>query len=211
MAAERRPDPRPAQTKARLLDAVISLLQTSEPTDLTIGSVVRAADVSRATLYRHFPSEDDLLAAAFHATLPPNPLFPEEGSLRERLTVVVQSWAELIAGLPTALFPLLWNTMGTDLIEPPASREDAAGMPNLHALRAHISAQYTAPFRNIFSSAQWAAEIGEIDRLDALALMVGPIAFGKLSPLGDFDYAKCARIAVDSFIAVHAKSRVDDV
>ena len=40
---------------------------------VTVDAVTRAANVARATLYRHFPSGNDLLAAAFHALIPPAP------------------------------------------------------------------------------------------------------------------------------------------
>ena len=39
--------------------------------------------------YRHFSSANDLVAAAFMSLIPPAPMPPEEGSLRERLTAIV--------------------------------------------------------------------------------------------------------------------------
>ena len=44
---------------------------------MTVDAVTRAANVARATLYRHFPSGNDLLAAAFHNLIPPAPMPPE--------------------------------------------------------------------------------------------------------------------------------------
>ena len=49
------------------------------------------------------------------------------------------------------------------------------------------------------------AELGEVDRTHAAALLLGPIALGKLSTLPDFDYRKIAVAAVDGFLATHRK------
>ena len=95
-----RNDPRPARSRARLLDAATALLRSGGPSAVTVDAVTRAANVARATLYRHFPSGNDLLAAAFHALIPPAPTPPAEGSLRDRLIALVQAQAELIAEAP---------------------------------------------------------------------------------------------------------------
>ena len=82
---------------------------------MTVDAVTRAANVARATLYRHFPSGNDLLAAAFHALIPPAPTPPAEGSLRDRLIALVQAQAELIAEAPVTLTAMSWLTLGGDL------------------------------------------------------------------------------------------------
>ena len=40
---------------------------------MTVDAVTRTANVARATLYRHFPSGNDLLAAAFNSLIPASP------------------------------------------------------------------------------------------------------------------------------------------
>src|SRR4030088_2111547 len=106
-------DPRPARSRARLLDAATSLLRSGGPSAVTVDAVTRAANVARATLYRHFPSGNDLLAAAFHSLIPPAPMPPEEGSLRDRLTALVQDWAESMAEAPAALSAISWLSLGS--------------------------------------------------------------------------------------------------
>ena len=59
MTSQRRADPRPALSRARLLDAATSLLRSGGPSAVTVDAVTRAANVARATLYRHFPSGND--------------------------------------------------------------------------------------------------------------------------------------------------------
>src|SRR6476469_4831218 len=105
-------DPRPARSRARLLDAATALLRSGGPSAVTIDAVTRSANVARATLYRHFPSANDLLAAAFASLLQPAPMPPAEGSMRDRLIAVVVGWAESIAEAPTTLTAMYWLASG---------------------------------------------------------------------------------------------------
>jgi AcrR family transcriptional regulator len=88
-----RSGPRPARSRARLLDSATALLRAGGPSAVTVDAVLRGATVARATLYRHFPSGNDLLAAAFQSLIPPAPTPPEDGTLRERLMSLLQAWA----------------------------------------------------------------------------------------------------------------------
>ena len=90
-------DPRPARSRARLMEAATALLRSGGPSAVTIDAVTRHANVARATLYRHFPSSNDLVAAAFMSLIPPAPMPPADGTLRERLIAVVGGWADAIA------------------------------------------------------------------------------------------------------------------
>ncbi len=72
-----------------MLEAAATLLRSGGPSAVTVEAVTRTANVARATLYRHFPSGNDLLAAAFNSLIPPSPIPPEEGSLRDRLVALV--------------------------------------------------------------------------------------------------------------------------
>src|ERR1700736_1574707 len=108
-------DPRPARSRARLLDAATALLRSGGPSAVTIDAVTRSANVARATLYRHFPSANDLVAAAFMRLIPPAPMPLEDGSLRERLTVIVVAWGESIGEVPTKLAAMAWRSVGPDI------------------------------------------------------------------------------------------------
>ena len=192
-------DPRPARSRARLLDAATALLRSGGPSAVTIDAVTRSANVARATLYRHFPSANDLLAAAFMTLIPPAPMPPEAGSLRDRLIAVVGAWAESISEVPTTLTAMAWLSLGPDIGQ----------LPDRHAqvrsLRERIAEQYSAPFDAIFDSAQAAAELEPVDRSLAFALLIGPLAFGRISTLADFDYQAVAVAAVDGFLSCFAK------
>ena len=200
--AGRRSDPRPARSRARLLDAATALLRSGGPSAVTVDAVTRGANVARATLYRHFPSGNDLLAAAFQSLIPPAPMPPESGSLRERLVALVEAQAQLIADTPALVTATYWLALGPDMERLPGT---AAESPEVSTLRERIAQQYGAPFDAIFDGPDAQAELVEVDRALAIMLLIGPLVAGRMSTLADFDYRACARAAVDGFLAVHRK------
>lgn len=71
VATEGSADPRLARSRNRLLEAAGQLLSTGGVEAVTVEAVTRMSKVARATLYRHFGSTTDLLAATFERLLPP--------------------------------------------------------------------------------------------------------------------------------------------
>ncbi|WP_326547898.1 helix-turn-helix domain-containing protein [Mycolicibacterium sp. ND9-15] len=196
-------DPRPARSRARLLEAAAALLRTGGPSAVTIDAVTRSANVARATLYRHFSSANDLLAAAFTTLLQPAPMPPAEGGLRDQLLTVVVGWAETIADVPATLTAMTWLASGPDAgVTAEVRRTDSEAVGTL---RSRIIQFYSVPFDAIFDSPQATAELEQFDRIEAIALLIGPLILGKLSTVADFDYQRCAEAAVDGFLATHAK------
>lgn len=202
---EARFDPRPARSRARLLDAATALLRSGGPSAVTIDAVTRSANVARATLYRHFSSANDLLAASFMSLIPPPPMPPEEGSLRDRLTAIVVGWAESISEAPTTLTAMAWLSLGPDIAHLPDAQHGETGSPEMRSLRERIAQQYSAPFDVIFDGPQAADELENVDRTLAFALLIGPLAFGRISTLADFDYRAVALAAVDGFLRCYAR------
>jgi AcrR family transcriptional regulator len=195
-------DPRPARSRARLLEAATALLRSGGPSAVTVDAVTREANVARATLYRHFPSGNDLLAAAFRALIPAAPMPPEEGTLRYRLITLVQAQADSIAEAPISIAAMSWLALGGDLERLPWRTGDSA---EVRTLRERVAEHYAAPFDAIFDSPDAVAELGVVDRTQAAALLLGPIVLGKLSTLTGFDYTTCVRAAVDGFLATHRR------
>jgi AcrR family transcriptional regulator len=186
-----------------LLDAATALLRSGGPSAVTIDAVTRSANVARATLYRHFSSANDLLAASFMSLIPPAPMPPDDGSLRERLIAIVSKWAESISEVPTMLTAMAWLSLGPDIGQLP-DRHDG-GSPQMQSLRERLAEQYSAPFEAIFDSPQAATELKPVDRSMAFALLIGPLAFGRISTLTEFDYQGVAIAAVDGFLKCFAK------
>ena len=171
-----RTDPRPARSRARLLEAATTLLRAGGPSAVTVDAVLRGANVARATLYRHFPSGNDLLAAAFQSLIPPAPMPPEEGSLHDRLTALLLAWAEHIAEAPALLTAMNWLALGRDLDALPDAGE-ATDSDEVRTLRERIAHQYAAPFDAIFDSPQATTELVDFDRATAMTLLLDPRPF----------------------------------
>ena len=56
-----------ARTRRRLLDAARAALENADDIDqVTMHGIARAAGVGQGTIYRHFPSREDLLLAVYH-------------------------------------------------------------------------------------------------------------------------------------------------
>jgi hypothetical protein len=95
-----------------------------------------------------------------------------------------------------------WLALGRDLERLPEPRHtQAADSAAITTLRERIAQQYAAPFEALFDSPE-AAELGEVDRSRAIALLIGPLVLRRLSTLPDFDYRDYARAAVDGFLHV---------
>ena len=57
------------QTRELILDAVGRILQGANVTQVTIADVARAAEITERTIYRHFPTREDLLEACWRRAL----------------------------------------------------------------------------------------------------------------------------------------------
>jgi hypothetical protein len=68
-----------------------------------------------------------------------------------------------------------------------------------------IAEQHSAPLDVIFDGLQAAAELEPVDRTMAFALLIGPLAFGRISTLTEFDYQAVGIAAVDGFLKCFAK------
>jgi AcrR family transcriptional regulator len=70
-----------AETRLRITEAAIDLHGTVGPSRTTLSAVAERAGVERRTLYRHFPTEADLVAACSTHYFAANP-WPDLGSWR---------------------------------------------------------------------------------------------------------------------------------
>ena len=102
---------------------------------------------------------------------------------------------------------MAWLALGSPMEELPSGHPSGArDSVEVRTLRERVAQQYSAPFDAIFDSPQAKTELGDVDRAQAIALLLGPILLGKLSTLAEFDYRDCARAAVAGFLATHVKS-----
>jgi AcrR family transcriptional regulator len=110
-----------AATRLRITEAAIDLHGTIGPARTTVSAVAERAGVQRHTVYRHFPTEQDLFGAcsAHFAVLHPHPDPARWGTLEDGLDELY-SWyeeteailanvtrdAELVDAVPHAMGPM---------------------------------------------------------------------------------------------------------
>ena len=87
--------PRDARVDAAVLDATRSLLAEKGYAGTTVEAIATRAGVGKATIYRRWPTREQLLLAVTTADLPDVPT-PDTGDLREDLRLVFTQLAEQI-------------------------------------------------------------------------------------------------------------------
>lgn len=83
-------DPRVARTRLAVLEAATMLLRTEGPEAVTHARVAEAAGVGRATVYRHWAEQGELLHDAVAAKADEFPSPPAELTSRDRLAFVLE-------------------------------------------------------------------------------------------------------------------------
>ncbi|MFF2556595.1 TetR/AcrR family transcriptional regulator [Nocardia sp. NPDC058058] len=189
-------DPRKLRSRARLLDAATTLLKTGGVQAVTIDAVTKLSKVARTTLYRHFDSSAELLAATFERLVPQVSPPPDTGTLRDRLVELIVRQSALIDEAPVQLATLAWLAMGK------TEAKDATSH-SFTSLQHRVIEQYRQPFDRLLNTEAARAELGEFDLNLALAQLIGPIVFTKLTGLHTFSRADITRI-VDDFLRARA-------
>lgn len=142
----RRGRPRDPGADARILDAACALLLDRGYERMTVDEVAERAGVGKATVYRRWPSKDDLAHDAFQRIFDVEVPVPDTGSLRDDLIAVYTSTLEFVNTPAGQRFLLL--------VAAEASRDDrAAGV----YLQMYSRRRETG--RNMF---QRAIEVGEL-------------------------------------------------
>lgn len=193
-------DPRLERSRMRLLDAASQLLTTGGVEAVTVEAVTRMSKVARATLYRHFGSTTQLLAATFERLLPPVDSPTEDGSVRDRLISLLTAQADLIEQAPVQMTTLAWLAMGS--IRGSDARHHELDPGAVKSLRARVIEQYRQSLDQILTTPDARAALGELDTTFALLQLLGPIVFSRLTGLCPIDADDCRRL-VDNFLAAH--------
>jgi AcrR family transcriptional regulator len=196
-------DPRRIRSRNRLLDAAEDLLNSGGIEAVTIDAVTKASKVARTTLYRHFGSSSQLLAATFERLLPKvTPPPPEIGTLRERLIELLTRQATLFAEAPLhTTTTLAWIALGPTASSTGDGSDDH---DSTGSLRAHVVDQYRKPFDAILQSREARDELDDFDLELALCQLVGPVAFARMTGLRAITEQDCVRI-IDDFLAAHRR------
>lgn len=190
-------DPRRLRSRTRLLDAATKLLNTGGIEAVTIDAVTKASKVARTTLYRHFTSSTQLLAATFERLLPQVTPPTATGSLRDQMIELLSRQATLFQEAPLHVTTLAWVALGPT----PDGTEQTY---DRNALRTRIIDHYRQPFVALLQSPEARVDLDDFDMELILCQLVGPVAFARLTGLRAIDRRDCERI-VDDFLAAHRR------
>ena len=195
-------DPRRVRSRQRLLDAAVTLLNSGGVEAVTVEAVPRLSRVARTTLYRHFESSTDLVAAAFERLLPQAETPETTTSIRDDLLKLMQRQAELIEQAPLQLTTLAWLAM---LPEQPRQSGQSDGDQNaLAPLRRRVVEQYREPFDRVLTSDVATAELGDLDLTMAVTQLAGPLVFAKLTGIRSMTVGDLEQL-VDDFLMAHRR------
>ncbi|OBA41661.1 hypothetical protein A5780_06405 [Nocardia sp. 852002-20019_SCH5090214] len=96
----RRGRPRNEKARAAILDAAMDQLLDQGVAAMNMDVVAAAAGVSKATIYRWWPSKEKLAMDALYRTWESAPSTPDTGSLRDDLRNLLWPWTELVTRRP---------------------------------------------------------------------------------------------------------------
>jgi AcrR family transcriptional regulator len=165
-------DPRVARTRATVLGAAIDLLAERGYSGFSVEGVVERTGVAKTTLYRHWPTRNDLLAAAIAkldgAGLDGAGPLPDTGSVRQDLL-------DLQALRVRAARTTQWERCM------PALVEAAAHHPELAEIVARLTGQILAQIETLLARGVERGELRQgLDLQLAASALIGPIVFRRL-------------------------------
>jgi AcrR family transcriptional regulator len=96
--------PRCEDTRARILQAGLELLEQSSFAEITADAIAERAGASKATIYRWWPNKDAVLVEALRETVAQEFPFPDTGNLREDIRAHVHNFITLLAGRRGRIF-----------------------------------------------------------------------------------------------------------
>jgi AcrR family transcriptional regulator len=190
--AQRSDDPRVERTRVVVIEAATELLMADGPSAITHGNVAAAANVSRTTVYNHWPTREDLLRATIDSIGKVTPDVDDlTGSLRDDLALLC---AHLVVDLTDdQRAPMIANMM-----------ERALHDPTVAAVRDEFLGAFHVVFAQVIANAVADGELRpDIDVGRSLAALMGSFLFIRFMSNTTFDDA-VAQAVIDDFVAVNA-------
>jgi AcrR family transcriptional regulator len=192
LSTPRSDDPRVERTRAAVIEAASELLVSDGPSAITHANVAAAANVSRTTVYNHWPTQADLVRDTIES-LGKVPVSPDEltGVLRADLGHLCAHIIDDLADDQRA--PMIANMMEQALHDP---------------IVASVRDQFLGAFANVFGIViRTAIDAGElrsdVDADRAMASLLGSFLFTRFMSSGGFDRAD-ADAVLDDFVRVNA-------
>lgn len=158
-----RPDPRVQRTRSDVHDAVLRLLGDGGLRAVTHTAVAEASGVSRATVYRHYPDRETLIAATLEALRPQLDLPEPTGDLGTDARTLLRLVARHLND----------NRMVADLLVLLRQAEDD---PDLGVAREHLVALEGNPVLGLVEAGRAAGTIrDDLDPVVTAATLIGPV------------------------------------
>lgn len=188
----RHDDPRVERTRAAVIDAASELLMTDGPSAITHANVAAAAEVSRTTVYTHWPTRGDLLRATID-------------SIRNHKPRIEALTGELRADLATLFEPLV-----ADLLDDQRAAAIATMMqralfdPEVVSVRNEFLDEFTGVVAGVIADAVRSGELrADTDVARAISSMLGSVLFRRFMSSEAFD-ARVVDDVLDDFIRLNA-------
>ena len=180
--------PRSAQADQAILRATLEELAELGIEAMSIEGVAARAGVGKTTIYRRWPSKDELIKAAVSVVHIQTPI-PDTGHLRDDVFLMVRNTIE--AGIRYPLLPKLFFRALNELKDKPE-------------ILAVLQEQMIGPrFQRLFAMIEHAKERGEmrpdLDAFVALGIIMGPIISLWLLP-GMIPFAQPPADLVDQIV-----------
>ncbi len=185
-------DPRVGRTRAAIMDAAAALMTADGPTEITHVNVATAANVSRTTVYKHYPTRVDLLRATIEAMGKAVPDVSDvTGDVR---TDLERFFADLVTDLlDEQRAPMIATMM-----------ERALHDATFTAVRDELMGDFEPAFRVVVERGIATGQLrADIDVHLAMAALAGSFLFLRfMSPAG-FDRDAAGRV-LDEFVRANA-------
>jgi AcrR family transcriptional regulator len=188
----RHDDPRVERTRAAVIDAAGELLMTDGPSAITHANVAAAAQVSRTTVYTHWPTREDLLRATID-------------SVRRHKPRVENLTGDLRSDLATLFAPLVDDLQDDQRAAAIATMMQRALFdPEVVAVRNEFLDEFTAVVGGVIEDAMRSGELRadtDVDR--AISSMLGSVLFRRFMSSAGFD-AGVVDDVIDDFLRLNA-------
>ncbi|HAP76477.1 MAG TPA: hypothetical protein DCR14_10375 [Acidimicrobiaceae bacterium] len=162
-------DPRVARTRAAVLGTAADLVVEGGPSALTVDAVVARSGVAKSTIYRHWPTRDDLVRDVFQFCAP-TPASPEPDLGFE------QALRLFLHDLVAQLSDPKWARML------PALLALRAYEPTMSAVEEQVDAMHRQVTEELFARGEREGLFGrDLDHQRAIALLIGPLIFALIT------------------------------
>jgi AcrR family transcriptional regulator len=185
-------DPRVERTRALVIAAAAELLMEDGPGAITHAAVASAANVSRTTVYNHWPTREDLLRATIDSIGHAKPDIDDlTGSLRVDLEILCRQLVNDLIDEQRA--PMIANMM-----------ERALHDPAVVAVRNEFLEQFESVFGVVISKAIADGELrGDLNVSRAMAGLLGSFLFARFMAADGFDQ-RFADAVIDDFVRTNS-------